>query len=80
MTARPSKEHIIAEIQRTAAENGGAPLGQDTFRAVTGIVESQVSGAVGHSSPAVTRRYYDHFIRRSFSPTLRAGLPVSGKQ
>jgi hypothetical protein len=44
MTARPSKEHIIAEIQRTAAENGGAPLGQDTFRAVTGIVESHWRG------------------------------------
>jgi len=34
----------------------------------------EVSAAVGHSSPVVTKRFYDHFIRRSFSPKLRAGL------
>ncbi|WP_428262153.1 tyrosine-type recombinase/integrase [Haliangium sp.] len=34
----------------------------------------EVSTAVGHSSPVVTRRYYDHFIRRSYSDRLRAGL------
>lgn len=37
----------------------------------------EVSAAVGHSSPVVTRRYYDHFVRRSFSATLRAGLTLS---
>jgi len=37
----------------------------------------EVSAAVGHSSPVVTRRYYDHFVRRSFSETLRAGLRKS---
>jgi len=40
----------------------------------SGASLDEVSGAVGHSSPVVTRRYYDHFIRRTFSPTLRAGL------
>jgi integrase len=40
----------------------------------------EVSSAVGHSSPGVTRRYYDHFVRRSFSPTLRAGLPAGPKR
>jgi hypothetical protein len=34
----------------------------------------EVSAAVGHSSPMVTRRYYDHHIRKTFSPALRAGL------
>ena len=34
----------------------------------------EVSSAVGHSSPVVTRRYYDHLVRRTFSPVLRAGL------
>lgn len=34
----------------------------------------EVSAAVGHSSPLVTRRYYDHFVRRDFSSTLREGL------
>lgn len=38
----------------------------------------EVSAALGHSSPVVTRRYYDHFIRRSFSPQLRQGLGITG--
>jgi integrase len=37
----------------------------------------EVSAAVGHSSPVVTRRYYDHFVRRTFSDTLRAGLGIT---
>jgi integrase len=36
----------------------------------------EVSSALGHSSPVVTRRYYDHYIRRTFSSTLRTGLGV----
>ncbi len=36
----------------------------------------EVSAAVGHSSPIVTRRYYDHFVRKTFSAGLRAGLDV----
>ncbi len=39
----------------------------------------EVSSALGHSSPVVTRRYYDHFVRRSFSSTLRAGLGLGGE-
>lgn len=31
------KEHILAEIRRTAAENGGRPLGRKRFAAYTGI-------------------------------------------
>lgn len=38
----------------------------------------EVSAAVGHSSPIVTRRYYDHFVRRDFSATLREGLGLGG--
>jgi integrase len=34
----------------------------------------EVSAAVGHSSPVVTKRFYDHYVRRTFSPRLRAGL------
>ncbi len=40
----------------------------------------EVSAAVGHSSPVVTKRFYDHFVRRSFSPRLRAGLGLGGHQ
>lgn len=31
------KETILAEIRRTAAENGGTPLGRDRFKTATGI-------------------------------------------
>ena len=34
----------------------------------------EVSAAVGHSSPLVTKRYYDHFLRKTFSARLTAGL------
>lgn len=34
---RITKEAVIAAIQRTASENGGAPLGQRTFERETGI-------------------------------------------
>jgi integrase len=37
----------------------------------------EVSASVGYSAPAVTRRYYDHFIRREFSPALRKGLGIA---
>jgi integrase len=31
----------------------------------------EVSAAVGHSSPLVTRRFYDHYVRRTYSDALR---------
>jgi integrase len=34
----------------------------------------EVSAAVGHSSPMVTKRYYDHFVRKTFSPVMREGV------
>ena len=39
-----------------------------------GATLDEVSSAVGHSSPIVTRRYYDHFIRKTYSKQLRSGL------
>lgn len=36
----------------------------------------EVSEAVGHSSPVVTKRFYDHHVRRSFSHVLTARLPT----
>jgi integrase len=36
----------------------------------------EVSEAVGHSSPVVTKRFYDHHMRRSFSDILTARLPT----
>ena len=40
----------------------------------------EVSAAVGHSSPVVTKPIYDHYVRRTFSPRLRAGLGLATKQ
>jgi integrase len=37
----------------------------------------EVSAAIGHSSPVVTRRDYDHFVRKTFSAGLRAGIGAS---
>ena len=37
-----SKDHILSEIRRTAAENGGKPLGKDRFSAATDISQNDV--------------------------------------
>jgi hypothetical protein len=34
----------------------------------------------GHSSPVVTKRFYDHYVRGSFSQKPRAGLGLGEKQ
>jgi hypothetical protein len=39
-----SREHILREVQRTAAENGGKPLGRLSFFTQTGIKESDWRG------------------------------------
>ncbi len=39
----------------------------------------EVSAALGHSSPTVTRRFYDHYVRRTFSPVVRQGLGLGGE-
>ena len=40
----------------------------------------EVSAAVGDSSPVVTKRCYDYYVRRTFSAKLRAGLGLGRKQ
>lgn len=41
-----NKEHILAEIKRTAALNGGVPLGKGRFFQETGIKETDWSGKI----------------------------------
>ena len=45
-----------------------------TRNLVAGASLDEVSAAVGHSSPVVTRRFYDQYVRRQFSSTLTAKL------
>jgi integrase len=39
-----------------------------------GVSLDEVSAAIGHSSPVVTKRYYDHHVRKTFSAGITAGL------
>ena len=39
-----SRDHILLEVKRTAAANGGKPLGRRAFFTETGIKESDWSG------------------------------------
>lgn len=41
---------------------------------MAGAPLDEVSAAIGHSSPVVTKKFYDRFIRKTFAPTLRMGL------
>jgi integrase len=41
-----------------------------------GVQLDEVSAAVGHASPATTKRHYGHFIRKIFNPALRQGVPT----
>jgi hypothetical protein len=41
---RVTKEHVLSEVQRTATENGGQPLGRGAFFTATGIRESDWIG------------------------------------
>ena len=52
-----------------------------TSRALKGgATLDEVSAALGHSSPVVTRRYYDHFVRKTFSPEIRQGLGITAQK
>lgn len=55
------KEHIIAEIIRTAKDNGGTPLGLMRFRAETGIKDSDWLGKYW-------ARWGDALVEAGFEP------------
>jgi integrase len=75
------KEHV-EKLWEDAAEKCGITL---TWYEATrhsfvsrslknGVPLDEVSAAVGHSTPAVTRKYYDHYVRKTYSAGLRLGL------
>src|SRR5689334_21355330 len=43
---RSTRELILSEIRRLAAQNGGTPPGKGTFARVTGITEARWSGVI----------------------------------
>ena len=45
-----------------------------------GVALDEVASALGHSTPAVTARHYAHFVRKSFSPGMRAPLQLRGAE
>jgi len=79
-----TKKGEIVEVQRPTMTWYEATRHSFVSRHLAnGASLDEVSAAVGHSSPVVTKRFYDHFIRRSFSPRLRTGLglgkPTTGR-
>jgi hypothetical protein len=60
------KAHILAEIQRTAEENGGKPLGRSRFAAATGIREHDWSGRYW-------ARWNDALAEAGFPPNVLQG-------
>jgi hypothetical protein len=71
-----NKEEIIAEIRRTAEENGGVPLGKVTFAAATeigtlgGTVSTGAAGARRSKARALRR-----IARRSRTEERRSSWP-----
>jgi integrase len=41
-----------------------------------GVPLEEVSGALGHSTPAVTLRHYSRFVRKDYSDAIRRGLKL----
>lgn len=42
-----------------------------------GVPLDEVSAALGHSSPVVTRRFYDRYVRKTYSDAIRGITPTS---
>lgn len=76
--------HQIGFRWRKAAKELGLPPGLNFYRATrhsfasrasaAGASIDEISGALGHSSPAITQAHYMHFQRRRWSPAMHAGL------
>lgn len=76
------KEHILAEIVRTAENNGGEPLGRSRFEAETGIRETDWSGRywarwseavreAGYQPNQLQQRFDDDAVLSQLIPEVR---------
>ncbi|MBF4510467.1 MAG: GIY-YIG nuclease family protein [Aeromicrobium sp.] len=67
---RVSKEHILAEIKRTAEENAGVALGRARFQEETGIRETDWSGRYW-------TRWSDAIVEAGYQPNaMQQPLPI----
>jgi hypothetical protein len=86
------REHILAEIRRTAEANGGAPLGRSRFAAETGIRESDWSGRywarwsdalveAGYPANRLQERYLDDDVLAALVSEIRrlGRMPTSAE-
>lgn len=87
-----TKEHILKEIQRTAEQNGGAPLGRMRFLTETGIREADWLGKfwarwgdavreAGYVPNKFQQRFGDEFLFEKYIGLTRAlgRLPAAGE-
>jgi len=62
-----TKDRILSEIRRTAADNDGAPLGMQSFRKTTGITRDTWQGKYW-------RRWSEALAEAGFTPNSRTAL------
>ena len=61
-----TREHILSEIERTAEENGGSPLGKARFKEATGIGEADWLGKYW-------ARWGDALVEAGYEPNALQG-------
>lgn len=79
---RGALKQRMEDAWREAADALGLELGyyeatRHSFASrnlAAGASLDEVAAALGHASPLTTQRHYAHFIRKTFSSTLRAGI------
>jgi integrase len=84
----PFDRHQVAYRWRAVRTALGLPPTLNFYRATrhsacsrnlaSGAGVDEVAAALGHSSPAITLKHYNHHVRKRFSPILTAGLGLDG--
>jgi integrase len=72
--ATRSKERPVKGIELTWYEATRHSFVSRNLKA--GVQLDEVSAAVGHATPATTKRHYAHFVRKIFNLALRQGVPA----